>query len=515
MKIKNIVIVGGGSSGWMTASAIAHNLPEINLTLIESPNIPNIGVGESTLGHINRFFRLLDLTDQDWMKECSATYKNSIQFTNFHKIGTRFQYPFGGFVMPPDDDKYKYSTEFDIPIFLDLQRLFPEEISCEDFVRFYNINSLLAEYNKQTTKDVCGFDFFNHTAYHLDADALAIFLKNRYSNRITHILDEVNNIECNELGITKIISTNHTLTADLFIDCTGFKSLLIEKTLDVDWYQFPHLPNNKAVTARIPYTTIEDQKNSIHNVTDCKALSSGWLWDIPLWKRKGAGYVYSSEFLTKDQAEEEFRKETGWNDNVNHISFRHGYHKKAFHKNVLAIGLSYGFIEPLESTGLLTTHENIIKFIKLMQLHEGHVNKLDKILFNTSCETQMSGLSDFVGVHYALSRRDDTPYWNYVTNEIDQSRYEYDLHVKEENIAQSLHEIFTFDRFDPRKEGMFCILMGNNYNPAERVQFNYSTEQLKNINFKKNFIIDSIKSRIDFVKNLPSSYDFLYNHIYK
>ena len=101
------------------------------------------------------------------------------------------------------------------------------------------------------------------------------------------------------------------------------------------------------------------------------------------------------------------------------------------------------------------------------------------------------------------------------SNEIDQSRYEYDLHVKEENIAQNLHEIFTFDRFDFRKEGMFCILMGNNYNPAERVQFNYSTEQLKNINFKKNFIIDSIKSRIDFVKNLPSSYDFLYNHIYK
>ena len=148
MEVKNIVIVGGGSAGWMTAAAIAYKCPNINLTLVESKKIGNVGVGESTLGHINNYMNLLDLKDEDWMKECSATYKTSIQFTDFKENGYTFQYPFG---------EYKaYSNG--LPDFFDIQYAHPE-ISDLDFARSHSINALMAENNKMWGDKIIYHDF--------------------------------------------------------------------------------------------------------------------------------------------------------------------------------------------------------------------------------------------------------------------------------------------------------------------------------------------------------------------
>lgn len=515
MEIKDIVIVGGGSSGWMTASAIAYKCPKINLTLIESPNVPNIGVGESTLGHINGFFRMMNMKDEDWMPSCKATYKNSIQFTDFYKKNTRFQYPFGGYYQIPSKE---YNGNYDAMIegvheWFILQSVFPDEISFEDFSRYWNFNGLLAEYNRQTNLNIEGFDFIGGTAYHLDADLLGQYLKNRFCKNITHIFDDVKEIKCNDKGITEIISNNHILKADLYIDCTGFKSMLLEKTLGIEFENFSYLANDSAVNARIPYEN--DDQTLIANVTDCKALSSGWLWNIPLWHRRGQGYVYSSNFLTKDQAEQEFRLETKWDGDVNHLKFRHGVHKKAWYKNVLAIGLSYGFIEPLESTGLLTVHENIIKLITILKKHDNHVNMIDKQMFNDSAYKQIFGLSTFVSLHYGLSRRYDTEYWKFVTEEMVYDKFEGDIIVRSENHSSTLSEILSFNSFNYDHHGPTFILAGMRTNPVFNdtllIDYGISPESMSS---KKDAIKQHINRKIQLVRSLPTSYQFLKKHIY-
>ncbi len=417
MEVKNIVIVGGGSAGWMTAAAIAYKCTDINLTLVESKKIGNVGVGESTLGHINNYMALLDLEDKDWMKECSATYKTSIQFTDFKEKGYTFQYPFG---------EYKAYNN-GLSDFFDIQYAYPE-ISDLDFARSHSINALMAENNKMWGDKVNEYNYNPKwdVAYHMDADAFGQYLKKKYCGSVRHIIDDVVRFQKDKDGNIERITTEGEviLFADLFIDCTGFASLLIEKTMGIEFEKFKTLSNDSAVTARIPYKDEQDKRNKMSCVTDCKALSSGWIWDIPLWSRYGTGYVYSSKFQTSISAEEEFRQETGWDGDVRHIKFRHGKHKKAWHKNVVAIGLSYGFIEPLESTGLLTTHENIMNLVHHLSLRDGYVNSLDATMFNTSCDESITGLSDFVAIHYGMSTRSDTPYWKYVTNDINYNKVE-------------------------------------------------------------------------------------------
>lgn len=506
MKIENIVIVGGGSSGWMTAAAIAYKCPEINLTLIESPTIPNIGVGESTLGHINKFFHMLDMKDKEWMPSCNATYKNSIQFTDFYKKNTRFQYPFGDwhFISPQDFNEVEDHAVKSIREWFGLQALFSDEITLEDFSRYWNFNSILAEHNRQTDLNIEGLNFAIHVAYHLDADALGEYLKKRFCKNVTHIVEDVSEINCDEEGVTEIISNNHKLTADLFIDCTGFKSMLLENTLGVEFEEFSYLINDSAVNARIPYKN--DDKTLITNVTDCKALTSGWLWNIPLWHRWGRGYVYSSKFLNQEQAEKEFRQETNWNGDVNHLKFRHGVHKKAWHKNVLAIGLSYGFIEPLESTGLLTVHENIVKLITTLKKHNNYVNNIDKQMFNKSADKQILALSSFVSIHYALSRRTDSDYWKYVTENITYNEKEID----------DLSSILSFNTFDFSNKGMTFILAGMKVNPVNKDLLFYNENRKKELSTKKDIMLRHITRRKQLLDdfNLPTSYEYLKNYIY-
>ena len=471
MEIKNIVIVGGGSAGWMTAAALAYKCPNIKLTLVESKKIGNIGVGESTLGHINNYMNLLDLKDEEWMKECSATYKTSIQFTNFKEKGYTFQYPFGHFKA--------YKEELDD--FFEVQNMYPE-ITDLDFARSHSINALMAEHNKMWGDriDECGYDPNTDVAYHMDADAFGQYLKNRYCSKVKHIQDEVVRFQKDNNGNIEIITTEEgvVLSADLFIDCTGFASVLIEKTMGVEFEKFKTLPNDSAVVARIPYKDEEDKRNKMSCVTDCRALSSGWIWDIPLWSRLGTGYVYSSQFQTSVSAEEEFRQETGWDGEVRHLKFRHGKHKKAWHKNVVAIGLSYGFIEPLESTGLLTTHENIICLIHHLTMRNGYINQFSKDAFNRTADFSIQDLSDFVAIHYGMSMREDTPYWKYVTNNIEYNETEY-------------------------HEGLIYIATGMGIK-----------QPVKSAIVEQN-ITEHIKDLEYLVEQMPSHYEYLKSEIYK
>jgi len=526
MKIESIVIVGGGSSGWMTAAALSKVLPNVGIALVESKHIKTIGVGESTLGHINRFLKLLDLKDEDWMAECNATYKNSIRFTDFREKGSVFEYPFGKF-----DLKDKHNGLMD---WHEIQAYFPEEYPPESFARFYNANTYLAEFNKQTKNEdgqIRNFNFKYDTAYHMDAEKFGQYLKNKIAipNGVQHIEGTVVSWELYPNGYIKnlVTDTGFVLESDLFIDCTGFKSLLLEQIQESKFISFKDvLMNDRAMAARIPYVNREEE---MENVTNCTAIENGWVWNIPLWNRIGTGYVYNSSLVDPKDAEVEFRRHLARKPEfakraeeaeVFDVRIRHGKRQKAWKNNVVGVGLSYGFIEPLESTGLMTTHENIVRLIEILLKRDGYVNDFDRDMFNFSCDYEIESFKEFVAAHYALSMREENQYWMWATNSI---VYRPDLSDKAVRSVMTWENITQDYLLNPNMRvdsaGLNYITAGMGYSPASK----YWIEMLYDhnghdhmshiIESKKNWEEYS-KDVVEYVKTLPSHYEFLRDNIY-
>ena len=368
MKVKSICIVGGGSSGWMTAAALLKNFEDMEITLVESSDIPTIGVGESTIGSINDYLRNLELEDEDWMSFCNATYKTSIDFQNWDGKGTRVRYPFG-------DASYlgKYSS---VDWFIKKALLGADKDEYTDFAMdsawMIRANKLVKE-----TDYIRNWKFNRDTSYHMDAALFGEYLKINYCKPrgIKHVIGSIETISKDLSGnISSItIGSGEDIVADLFVDCTGFASLLLDGAMSVPFISFEDtLLNNRAVAFRIPYT---DKEVEMEHATNATTLSSGWVWNIPLWNRIGTGYVYSSKFLTPDKAEAELRDYLTNHRDVKvpaevldelrafHVNIRPGIHEKGWVNNVCAVGLSNGFIEPLESTGLMLTHDAIAYLI--------------------------------------------------------------------------------------------------------------------------------------------------------
>ena len=336
--IKSVTIVGGGSSGWMTAAGFARLLPNIKLTLVESPTIPIIGVGESTIGHINQYLTMLGLNDEDWMPHCNATYKTSIKFIDFRENPKenphKFHYPFGIFDL---SDKPRGVMEWF------LASADRGDIDPENFAEFYHDAILMTDANKMTKNEdfrVRGFNFKADTAYHMDATLFGIYLRDYVClpSGMTHVVDTVTDIVQREDGSIEKIGTesNGYLESDLYIDCTGFKSLLLDQTLKTPFISFHDtLLNDRAVATVIPYI---DKQLEMENYTSCTAIEAGWVWNIPLWNRIGTGYVYSSKYATEEEAEAQLRKHLASNRmlfpdadranscEVRHIKIRQGVH---------------------------------------------------------------------------------------------------------------------------------------------------------------------------------------------
>lgn len=515
MKIKKVVIVGGGSSGWMTAAAFCKSFPEMEITLIESKNIKTIGVGESTLFGIKQYLSLLDIEDKDWMPECDATYKVSISFTDFREKNSRFEYPFGPGAFVSGDN-----TPLGLDTWPILRQLNPELNPLERFAEFYNPVTYLANSNKMTYNEdyaIPLFGFKSDTAYHFDSTKFGIYLRDKICkpNGVNHVLDEVKEIKQKENGdIDYIVSESGiVLSGDLFIDCTGFKSLLLEQTMESKFISYADtLLNDSALATKLNYDNIEEE---LKNSTNCTAIENGWVWNIPLWNRIGSGYVYSSKFVDRDQAEVEFRnhlsaigKPIPEDSELLDIEIKHGRHEDAWVGNVLAIGLSYGFIEPLESTGLFTTHENIYKFVRILKRRNGFYSELDKTMFNKNMKEMMDGFREFLEVHYALSMREDTEYWKYVTS----LKYE-----NNHDIEQLQINCILASNFRGLQGGLPYIASGMGYLP----NYKFGTG-LGDVNVNDLQSFENMQSEFDtfsysmksYMESLPSSYEFLKKNIY-
>ena len=406
MKTNKILIVGGGSAGWMAAATLINQFPNKDITVIESPNIPTVGVGESTLGKINDWLELLGIKDKDFMPHTDASYKLSIRFEDFYKKNDGgYHYPFG---YPIENDRVGNKELWFLK-----KKLYPET-PVNDYADQHFINMAYVNENKFDVNDDVT------SAYHFDATKFGLWLKDHYCipRGVKHILEDVNTIETNEDGI---VSLNNKHTADMYIDCTGFKSLLLGETLKEHFNDYSNiLPNNKAWATRVPY---KDKEKELVSYTNCTAIENGWVWNIPSWERIGTGYVYSDKFVSDEEALNEFKRHLDKkgsdysNSQFKNIKMKVGIHDRLFVKNVCAIGLSAGFIEPLESNGLLSVHEFLINLIKILRRgDEDTISQWDRDSFNIECKRFFDSFAEFVAMHYALSHREDTKYWKNISN---------------------------------------------------------------------------------------------------
>lgn len=516
-KINSIIIVGGGSAGWIAAASLVTQLKDVKITVIESPDIPTVGVGESTVGGIRAWLRMVGIVDKDFMTATDASYKLSIKFNNFYeKDQGTWYYPFG---RPLLEDNLHGRDDWFIK-----KSLYPET-SSNDYVDSYYPQMALVNANKimLNNGDLDNFNFYNDTAFHFDAAKLGIWLRDYHCKPkgVEHISSEVVDVKTGEHGIEQLTLTNGDMhSADLYIDCTGFKSLLLDKALKEPFVSYEHLlPNNRAWATRIPYT---DKESQLTNVTECTALDNGWVWNIPLWSRIGTGYVYSDKYITPKQAKEDFIQYLKDNNHptddleFRDIKMRVGKHKRLWVKNCVALGLSAAFIEPLESTGLLTTHDFARSLCDM--LVRGKVSQWDRDEFNVKCEDEFNYWAQFVAMHYALSHRTDSKYWQ----DINTKSYLELLPPVNGLGRQGLfhHSIYSknFNKFFQDDDGLNCLAAGMNWNPQTSVNLNTIFAVGTDLHNEFSLMVDRLEARKEkwkkAVETAPSLYQYLKRTFY-
>jgi flavin-dependent dehydrogenase len=519
-KLSNVVIVGGGSAGWMTATHFSNALPELKITLVESPNHPIIGVGESTIGGISNWLALQGLDKLPFLSKTDGTIKLSIRFEDFYRKGDGgFYYPFGKMAV---GEKHNLNNNN----WFWKKHLYPNT-PVSDFADCYY--SQMAMVNANTMSETFpDFNYQSHKAVHFDATKFGQWLKKNVCipNGVKHILKEVKQVVQDEDEYIDhlVLDDREKIEADLFIDCTGFKSLLLGETLKEPFVDFsPILPNNKAWATKIPY---KSKQKEICSYTNCTAIDNGWIWKIPLWSRWGTGYVYSDKYVSDEDALNEFKKylySKGYTNQKNYkfknIKMRVGRHKRVWVKNVLAIGLSAGFIEPLESNGLYSVHEFLNCFFSQMESRFPYVNNIDRENVNYECCNQFDSFSKFVTMHYALSARDDTEYWR----DIQRKDWEHVDPLPDDNgmhYWKSLWKRYWVSGHWDNEDGMNCISAGMHWQPWGFTRQKIQTG-IGDFNFYKNGMeqvtdrLNTRKKDWNFqAKKLPSTYKFLKNKWY-
>lgn len=524
MKTDNIVVVGGGSAGWMSAAILIKTYPEKNITVIESPNVPRIGVGESTFDGIQKYINYLEVDLFDFFAYTDASIKLGVQFRDFYNNtgDNDFVYLFG---VPYTRGNREGLKDWYIRKNID------NSIPCSDFSESYFPAAWLAKYktfNPNLNKELDGFSPRRDTALHFDAIKFANWLRDNYSlpRGVKLISSDVIDISVCEDGIEYLTLTDGTkIYADLFVDCTGFKSLLLEEAMKSKFISYTDiLPNNRAVATQMPYI---DKEKELDCVTTCTAIQNGWVWKTPLWSRIGTGYVYSDKYCSPEQALEDFKNylvtRTGrtreYVDSLqfNDIKIKSGIHEKTWVKNVVAIGLSAGFIEPLESTGLFTVHEFLFQLVSA--LSRGIVSQWDIDIYNSVTKNEFDNLVEFIQIHYSLSIRSDTEYWK------DNLKRSYNLDeyvVNNSGWTSYILNLKNAKGFDktPRDLGPSAwISVGMNYLVFDKIHFDIE-ERSTLRNYKKDYqqFFEAMDARKERWKNVAinsvSMSEYLKNTFY-
>jgi 2-polyprenyl-6-methoxyphenol hydroxylase-like FAD-dependent oxidoreductase len=400
--VRRVLIVGGGTAGWMTALILARSLIEqgVEITLVESPTVGIIGVGEGSTPWLRGFFDSLNIEEAEWMPECHATYKCGITFDGWSTkpgCGSYF-HPFASMLDNLTMTQFVYNTD---------ARIRGADV-CADPDRFFIATRLARKNLAPKPNEHFPFDIWH--GYHFDAVLLGQFLHKKALQRgVRYQAAHVTQANLNEQGAIASVSTKDgtTIGADLFIDCTGFAGLLINQALKTPFVSFSeNLFNDAAVAMPSPIG------DTVPSETVSTAMKHGWAWKIPLTQRFGNGYVYSSQFCSADQAETELRERLGLLDSetsARHLKMRIGRVTQHWNKNCLAVGLSQGFIEPLEATALLFIQQTATAFVECLE--QGDLSEAAQTRFNTRVNEHFEGTRDYIVTHYKTNSRSDTEYW--------------------------------------------------------------------------------------------------------
>ncbi|SVC30568.1 uncharacterized protein METZ01_LOCUS283422, partial [marine metagenome] len=367
------------------------------------------------------------------------------------------------------------------------------------------------------------------------------WLKTKFCKKMKHILDHVTNVNLDERGWISSLSTKEhgELKADLYIDCTGFNSMLLEKSLGVSHSNYEDmLINNGTWATKVPYV---DPNVEMDLTTNGTAINNGWVWNIPLWDRISSGYVYSEKYIDKETALKEYKEHLNntnqWcKDNdveeleYRHIDIRNGVHEKAWHKNCFAIGLSYGFIEPLESTGLAFVIEGIHKLMSTLQTKDRYVNQFDRDCVSREMQILIDSTKYFVAFHFYGTVRNDTEYWRWFSQELEMGEHwnsdfngtplgtskDETMDISRMRFRFGTSNIFTID-------GMACVVAGhhiNLYSDYERQRLDFYNPDFDKKFWKRNIeeVINYWKERNKKVSLLadksPTHYEYLKEKIY-
>ena len=395
-----IVIVGGGTSGWMTAAAFCKTFPTWDITMINGGDA--IGVGESTTPHINQYLKYMGITDEVFLPAARATFKSSSRFDGFVKEGEVFHYPNGQSVL----QTVKFQE------WMLAKAFHPDNLPpfSEVFMPFVTV----AEAGRlPLNKDILEpYDLAKDRSFHINGAAFSDYLRRTFCKDLKVVDSKVKSVATKGRNIEHVVVTGgpyklggEKIFGDLFIDCSGQQAVLAGSLSK--WQPFSSIINDRALVVKTDYINRQEE---MVPYTNAKAMTAGWQWTIPTYDFISRGYVFSSQF----QSEEDARKEFGYDD-ARLIKFENGRHERAWTGNCVSIGLSFGFIEPLESTSLFNTHHGILALMDLLQ-EAPLPGQFQRDRFNHNLCEHMDGWREFVEAHYYYSRRRDTPYWNHISD---------------------------------------------------------------------------------------------------
>ena len=434
--IKNLVIVGGGTAGWMTAAALSKILGnKVAIRLVESDDIGTVGVGEATIPMIRKFNAVLGIDEDEFMRETQGTFKLGIEFVNWGKLGDRYMHAFG-----------KYGQDLRTVDFYQYWLKMHQLGKAKDLAA-YSVNRVAALRNKfmRATTEMGNSPLADIThAFHFDAGLYACYLRKfseahgviRTEGKIRETV-----LRATDGHIDAVVLEDGTrVQGDLFIDCSGFRGLLIEGALHTGYEDWSHwLPCDRAVA--VPCASAP----TLTPYTRSTAHSAGWQWRIPLQSRIGNGHVFSSKYMSVDEATAILVNNLDGERlaEPRALKFVTGKRKKTWNRNCVAIGLASGFLEPLESTSIHMIQSTIARLVAFFP--DTGFSQSDVDEFNRQSDFEIERIRDFIILHYKLTQRDDSPFWNYCRTMAipDTLQAKLDLYRSRGRIVRVDNELFS------------------------------------------------------------------------
>ncbi|MCW8092958.1 tryptophan halogenase family protein [Alteromonas sp. ASW11-130] len=485
--IKRVVIAGGGTAGWMCAASLAKLMGKnLEIQLVESDAIGTVGVGEATIPPLLTLHKLLGINEQEFMAATQATFKLGIDFENWKNVDESYIHSFG------TTGQDHWAAGFQHFWLRGQQMGLAKEygVYCAEF--------LAAQQNKFAVLPNMGLNY----AFHLDATLYAKFLReiaqkhgaNRTEGKIDHV--EL----CKHSGYIKALrlESGQVIEGDLFIDCTGFRALLIEETLHTGYDDWTHwLPCDRAIAVQTQ--AVETPRPYTRSI----AHPSGWQWRIPLQHRVGNGLVYCSRYLNDEDAKElllnNVEGEVLTDPRV--IRFRTGQRRSHWNKNCIAIGLSSGFIEPLESTSIHLIQRGIVR---LMQMFPANgIVQADVNEFNAQTEHEVKNIRDFIILHYHVTQREDSAFWRYCKNMPipDSLKHRLALFKQTGRVFKVPNELFG-------ENSWVQVMLGQGLVPESH----HPIADLMNEKEMEHFLSQIEQQNVRKVSQLPSHYEFLQHY---